>query len=123
MYTSGNRPMDQLSNDTNYSQPINTDTSYGADGWGNIWALGIDYFNGSIRGMGANIGLDRYGRQQFGFKGTYSMSPGRPGRWALTGPSRLCSTAPLTRRTPRPGRRVLGAAAMPAISAPRPISA
>jgi len=75
MYTSGNRPMDQLSNDTNYYQPINTDTSYGADGWGNIWALGIDYFNGSIRGMGAAIGLDRYGRQQFGFKGTYSVSP------------------------------------------------
>ena len=75
MYTSGNRPMDQLSHDTNYYQPINTDTSYGADGWGNIWALGIDYFNGSIRGMGANIGLDRYGRQQFGFKGTYSVSP------------------------------------------------
>jgi len=75
MYTSGNRPMDQLSNDTNYYQPINTDTSYQADGWGNIWALGIDYFNGSIRGMGANIGLDRYGRQQFGFKGTYSVSP------------------------------------------------
>jgi len=75
LYTSGNRPMDQLSHDTNYYQPINTDTSYGADGWGNIWALGIDYFNGAIRTMGTGIGLDRYGRQQFGFKGTYSVSP------------------------------------------------
>ncbi|MBI2525032.1 MAG: hypothetical protein HYV93_03530 [Candidatus Rokubacteria bacterium] len=75
LYTSGNRPMDQLSRDTNYYQPINTDTSYGADGWGNIWALGIDYFNGAIRTMGTGIGLDRYGRQQFGFKGTYSLSP------------------------------------------------
>ena len=75
MYTSGNRPMDQLSNDTNYYQPINTDTSYGADGWGNILALGIDYFNGAFRTLGTGIGLDRYGRQQFGFKGTYSVSP------------------------------------------------
>ncbi|MEK7443874.1 MAG: hypothetical protein AABZ70_03370 [candidate division NC10 bacterium] len=75
LYTSGNRPMDQLSNDTNYYQPINTDTSYGADGWGNILALGTDYFNGAFRTLGAGIGLDRYGRQQFGFKGTYSVSP------------------------------------------------
>ncbi|MBI2197715.1 MAG: hypothetical protein HYU42_03820 [Candidatus Rokubacteria bacterium] len=75
MYTSGNRPMDQLSVDTNYYQPINTDTSYGADGWGNILALGIDYFNGAFRTLGTGIGLDRYGRQQFGFKGTYSVSP------------------------------------------------
>jgi hypothetical protein len=75
MYTSGNRPMDQLSKDTNYYQPINNDTSYGADGWGNIFALGIDYFNGAFRTLGTGIGLDRYGRQQFGFKGTYSVSP------------------------------------------------
>ncbi len=75
LYTSGNRPMDQLSNDTNYYQPINTDTSYGADGWGNILALGTDYFSGAFRTLGTGIGLDRYGRQQFGFKGTYSVSP------------------------------------------------
>lgn len=75
MYTSGNRPMDQLNKDVNYFQPIDTDTSYGADGWGNIWALGIDYFNGAIRTMGTGIGLDRYGRQQFGLKATYSVTP------------------------------------------------
>ncbi len=75
LYVSGNRPMDQLNRDVNYYQPISADTSYGADGWGNIFALGIDYFNGAIRTMGTGIGLDRYGRQQFGFKATYSLSP------------------------------------------------
>ncbi|MEK7371933.1 MAG: hypothetical protein AAB265_10805, partial [candidate division NC10 bacterium] len=75
MYTSGNRPMDQLSNDTNYYQPISTDHTYMADGWGNIYAIGIDYLNVGLRSMGRAIGLDRYGRQQFGFKATYSVSP------------------------------------------------
>jgi hypothetical protein len=75
VYSSGNRPMDQLSRDINYYQPIDTDTTYMADGWGNILAQGIDSFNGAFRTLGTGIGLDRYGRQQFGFKATYSLSP------------------------------------------------
>jgi hypothetical protein len=75
MYTSGNRPKDQLSKDVNYYQPITGDTGWWSDGWGNITALGIDYFNGAIKGMGNNISIDRYGRQQFGLKATYSFTP------------------------------------------------
>jgi len=75
LYTSGNRPMDQLSHDVNYYQPISTDTGYGADGWGNIFALGIDYFNGALRTLGTGVGWDRYGRQMFGLKATYSVTP------------------------------------------------
>jgi hypothetical protein len=75
LYTSGNRPMDQLSKEVNYYQPINTDTGYGADGWGNIFALGIDYFNGALRTLGTGVGWDRYGRQMFGLKATYSVTP------------------------------------------------
>jgi hypothetical protein len=75
MYTTGNRPKDQLINNVNYYSPVTGDTGWWSDGWGNIFALGIDYFNGAIRGLGNNIGLDRYGRQQFGFKATYSLTP------------------------------------------------
>jgi hypothetical protein len=75
LYTSGNRPMDQLHRNVNYYQPINTDTGYGADGWGNIFALGIDYFNGALRTLGTGVGWDRYGRQMVGLKATYSVTP------------------------------------------------
>ena len=75
MYTTGNRPKDQLSKEVNYYQPITGDTGWWSDGWGNITALGIDYFNGAFRTLGTNIGLDRYGRQQFGVKATYSFTP------------------------------------------------
>jgi len=75
MYTSGNRPKDQLAHNVNYYQPITGDTGWWSDGWGNIFALGIDYFNGAFRTLGTNIGLDRYGRQQFGLKATYSVTP------------------------------------------------
>jgi hypothetical protein len=75
LYTTGNRPKDQLNHDVNYYQPIDTDTGYGADGWGNILALGIDYFSGAIRTLGTGIGLDRYGRAQVGGKITYSFTP------------------------------------------------
>jgi len=75
MYTSGNRPKDQLSRDVNYYQNLDADTSYWAAGWGEIYSLGIDYFSGAIRGLGNSIGLDRYGRQQFGVRATYSVTP------------------------------------------------
>jgi hypothetical protein len=74
-YTSGNRPKDQLTQDINYYQPITGDTGWWSDGWGNILALGVDYFNGAFRTLGTGIGLDRYGRQQFAFKATYSLTP------------------------------------------------
>ena len=75
MYTTGNRPKDQLNRDVNYYQPLDTDTSYWANGWSEIYGLGIDYFNGSLRGMGQFIGFDRFGRQQFGVRATYSVTP------------------------------------------------
>ena len=75
MYTTGNRPKDQLTHNVNYYQPVTGDTGWWSDGWGNIFALGIDYFNGAFRTLGNNISYDRYGRQQFGFKATYSVTP------------------------------------------------
>ena len=75
VYVSGNRPKDQLSQDINYYQPLSTDTSYHAAGWGEIYALGIDYFSGSYRAMGSQIGFDRYGRQQFAMRAIYSVTP------------------------------------------------
>jgi hypothetical protein len=75
MYTTGNRPKDNLASEVNYYQPITGDTGWWSDGWGNIFALGVDYFNGAFRTLGTGIGLDRYGRQQVGFKATYSLTP------------------------------------------------
>jgi hypothetical protein len=75
MYTSGNTPRDRLAKGVDYYQPITGDTGWWSDGWGNITALGIDYFNGAFRTLGTNIGLDRYGRQQLGLKATYSFTP------------------------------------------------
>jgi hypothetical protein len=73
-YTTGNRPKDQLFRKVHYHQPIDTDTTFGADGWGNIFALGIDYLNGAIRTLGSGIGWDRYGRAQVGLKAVYSVT-------------------------------------------------
>jgi hypothetical protein len=75
VYTSGNRPKDQLSKDVNYYQPVNTDFSYWAAGWGEIYSLGIDYFKGSLNQLGNLIGFDRYGRQQFALRAMYSVTP------------------------------------------------
>ncbi len=74
MYTSGNRPKDQLHRTVNYYQPIDTDTTYWGAGWGEIYSLGIDYFSGAIKGMGVAIGMDRYGRQQFAARATYVLT-------------------------------------------------
>ena len=76
VYTSGNKANDDLRNDTvNYYQPLDTDTSYWGAGWGEIYSLGIDYFQGAIRNMGVGIGLDRYGRAQFALRAIYSVTP------------------------------------------------
>jgi hypothetical protein len=76
VYTTGNKASDNLSNDdVNYYQPLDTDTSYWAAGWGEILSLGIDYFNGAVRGLGSGIGFDRYGRAQFAVRAIYSVTP------------------------------------------------
>jgi hypothetical protein len=80
MYTSGNKADDDLTDEINYYQPLNTDTSYAGD-WGTqIYSLGIDYFNilyGTVAGMnpGVAIGYDRYGRIQVGAKVAYAITP------------------------------------------------
>lgn len=78
IYSSGNEAKDDLTRkDINFFQPLNTDSGYYA-GWANIFALGVDYFNGgggNNRNMTDHIGYDRYGRHQIGAKATYSVTP------------------------------------------------
>jgi hypothetical protein len=77
IYSTGNEARDNLSRRISYFEPLDTDTSYFA-GWAQIWALGVDYFNGgggSNAGMATNVGYDRYGRAQFGVRGTYNVTP------------------------------------------------
>jgi hypothetical protein len=74
-YVSGNRPKDQLSRDVNYYQPLDNDTGFYGAGWGEIRSLGIDYFIGSLKGLGNFDSLDRYGRQQFALRAIYSVVP------------------------------------------------
>jgi hypothetical protein len=122
MWTSGNRPEDNLSKNVNYYQPISTDTGYGADGWGNIFALGIDYFNGAFRTLGTGIGWDRYGRTGGGLKATYSFTPSfdvyalGQSFWTARDVSIQCSAAiggnrcpNLTTNIPLPGAHGAGA--------------
>lgn len=75
VYSTGNKSTDDLSRDVDYYQPINTDTSYFAAGWGEIFPLGIDYFNGAFHTLGTGIGLDRYGRAQLAARAIYSVTP------------------------------------------------
>ena len=78
MYTTGNKADDNLRDEVNFYQPLNTDTSYAAD-WGTqIYSLGIDYFNILQFGAtnpGVSIGYDRYGRIQVGGKVAYAITP------------------------------------------------
>jgi hypothetical protein len=77
IYSTGNKATDNLSKRISYFEPLDMDTSYYA-GWANILALGIDYFNGGgavNNGMDTNVGYDRYGRLQFGLRGTYNYTP------------------------------------------------
>ena len=74
-YSTGNKARDNLAKGINYFQPLTTDGIYYA-GWAQMMALGVDYFNGvSMLGMGSNIGYDRYGRAQLGFRATYTVAP------------------------------------------------
>jgi hypothetical protein len=75
IYSTGNKAHDNLSRRVNYFQPLDLDTGFYA-GWANIIALGIDYFNGgNLANMANNVGYDRYGRAQLGFRATYSLTP------------------------------------------------
>jgi hypothetical protein len=77
IYSPGNEAKDNLARKIRYFEPLDTDTSYYA-GWASILALGVDYFNGGGQmnnQMATNVGYDRYGRAQLGFRATYSMTP------------------------------------------------
>lgn len=76
-WSPGNESNDDLRGKIRYFEPLNLDTGYYA-GWAAIIALGIDYFNGgggTMQAMPTNIGYDRYGRRQLGFRATYSLTP------------------------------------------------
>ena len=74
-YSTGNKARDNLSKSIRYFQPLDNRGTYYA-GWAAIMALGVDYLNGvAMDGMGNNIGYDRYGRAQLGFRATYSITP------------------------------------------------
>jgi hypothetical protein len=80
LWTSGDKASSNPFKTIGYFQPLDTDTSYGAD-WGTqIFSLGIDYFQilyNSIPGLnpGVAIGYDKYGRIQVGAKAAYSITP------------------------------------------------
>jgi hypothetical protein len=76
-YSTGNKARDNLAKRIQYYEPLDEDSSYYA-GWASILALGVDYFNGAQvpnAGMGTNVGYDRYGRAQIGFRATYNLTP------------------------------------------------
>jgi hypothetical protein len=74
-YSTGNKARDNLAKGIRYFQPLSTDGIYYA-GWAQIMALGVDYFNGVSMGeMGRYMGYDRYGRNQFGVRATYTVMP------------------------------------------------
>ena len=74
MYTTGNKAGDNIAKGINYFEPLDLDTNYWIT-WANIFALGVDYFNGNPHSMANNIGYDRYGRGGFGVRVTYSLTP------------------------------------------------
>jgi len=76
-WSPGNESNDDLRGKIRYFEPLNLDTGYYA-GWAAIFALGIDYYNGgggTMQSMPTNIGYDRYGRRQLGFRAIYSLTP------------------------------------------------
>jgi hypothetical protein len=77
VYTTGNKSTDDLSDKVRYFEPLDLDTGYWA-GWSGIFALGVDYYNGgggTVGFMSTNIGYDRYGRNGFGVRATYALTP------------------------------------------------
>jgi hypothetical protein len=75
IYSTGNNARDNLAKSIRYYEPLDLDTNYYIT-WAQIFALGVDYFNGStMNGMAQNVGYDRYGRAQLGGRATYSLTP------------------------------------------------
>lgn len=77
IWSSGNKATDNLTREVNYFEPLDTDTNYYI-GWAQVFALGIDYFNGgggTLSQMSTNVGYDRYGRLGGGLRATYSLTP------------------------------------------------
>jgi hypothetical protein len=82
IYTTGNRASDRIdlgNSRVKFYQPISTDTSYYAT-WGELWSLGIDYFNivhSTAAGLnpGVAIGYDKYGLIRFGTRVRYDLTP------------------------------------------------
>src|SRR5262245_59012738 len=77
-YSPGNKARDNLALSKRYFEPLDLDTGFWSGGWLGILALGVDYFNGgggANQGMDSNVGYDRYGRGQFAFRATYSITP------------------------------------------------
>ena len=77
IWSPGNDATDDLTDEINYFEPLDLDTGYYA-GWAQVFALGVDYFNGgggTLNGMSTNIGYDRYGRLGGGLRATYSLTP------------------------------------------------
>ncbi|MGH7353830.1 MAG: hypothetical protein ACRELS_04530 [Candidatus Rokuibacteriota bacterium] len=77
IYSTGNKARDNIARNQRYFTPLDMDSSYYA-GWASIIALGVDYFQGgSASGMGLSqfVGYDRYGRNSFGVRGTYALTP------------------------------------------------
>ncbi|HEX7788352.1 MAG TPA: hypothetical protein VF653_19185 [Methylomirabilota bacterium] len=106
VYSTGNNARSTTLNNVNYYQPLTTDTSYLAD-WGTqLTSLGIDYLNayneagGRMAYPGAQIGWDKYGRGQVGFKATYAFTPalramaGVNGHWTAEAVDRNSTVVP-----------------------------
>ena len=77
VYSTGNKPRDNLAKRISYFEPLDLDTSY-YNTWTSILGLGVDYKTGcsaGTAGMCTNVGYDRYGRAQFGLRATYSVTP------------------------------------------------
>src|SRR5437867_7311631 len=88
VYSTGNKARDNLSRKIYYFEPLDLDTSYYAT-WTSILGLGVDYKSGcsaGTQGMCTNVGYDRYGRAQLGFRGTYALTPALSG-WVAVNPT------------------------------------
>ena len=74
VYSTGNKARDNLAKSIRYYQPLDGDGSY-FTGWSNIWATGVDYFNGGFLPMTRWITYDRYGTATITGRATYSFTP------------------------------------------------
>ncbi len=83
IYTTGNKARSDIrdaNRDVNFYQPLVTDAGYYSGGWGEIWGLGIDYFQqmrANAAGLNpmASIGYDKYGLGRLGTRVTYALTP------------------------------------------------